>query len=551
MKPHSGPTRMNLTRRQAIGFLVGLVAISLIVALSSSTASRAAVVRGPVADPNATLTVAIDQPIGSLDPRANHASLNARPLWNLYEGLVTENWYAGPQHLKMVPALAKSWSVSKDGLTYTFNLRHGVKFSDGTPFNAAAAVFDFRTMFDSTFQYYYPTVASFDKALLPTATGFTATAPYTFKITLSAPDAQLLPELALHEEFFMISPTAIQKYGNAAIGTGYPEGTGPFYYVSYNPSTSVLVLNRNANYWRGSPKFKTLILQLITDESARVSALEGHSVDIADNVLLSNAPQLTSSNGLKMIIRQQPTVKTCELYAKTAPGNNKLFREALSLAINRAQMNSVVYGGKGGVAHGFFTDNSPAYDPKMPPLEYNLAKAKKLLKQSGVKTPVTLTLDTASGDQNAAETFSILQQDWAALGVTLNIVYSDGTTYVHTLTGGIQAGSPYNGVCQTTNGTDDPSLIFAIYGVEGFAPNGYNAVYYDNPKITADYTAMLAAKNVTAYYAAISKANQDLVSDFGAFVMIQDVEGFGESTKVAWVPAAARDYMYENAVVYK
>jgi len=534
---------MELHRKTILGLVIGCAAIALFAGFGDTSGSRAKVV-----DPNATLIVAIDQPIGSLDPRVNHASLNARPLWNLFEGLVTKTWYRGDTQLKLVPALATTWTISKDRLTYTFNLRKGVKFSDGTPFNAAAMKFDFDTMFDSTSQFYYPAANSFDKGLVPTLASYAAPGPYTFRIVLNSPDGSLLDTLAVHQEFWAISPTAIQKYGNAGMGSN-PVGTGPFSMASWNPATNVLVADRNDSYFRGPSKIKRLIMQTITDQSARTAALESRSVHIATNVLVDNATRWAGRKDIKLIIRQQPTIKSCGLNAESGPGTNKLFRQALSLAINRKRMNEVVYGGKGAVAHGFFPAASPAFDPKMPALQYNLAKAKQLMAQSGVPQGTKLTLETASGDANATKAFALLAEDLRAIGVNLTVNYTDGATYVKDLTTAVRPG--LDGYCQTTQGTDTPSLFWYVWGRLGWPPGGYNSYHYLNPKLEAAFKRAQDAKDNDAWLKAISDGNKAATDDFAGMFLIEDVQGFGEAGNVVWTPAAARDYMYYSAKVLK
>lgn len=529
----------------SFGFVV--LAVSLLVGFTTGTTKRSATV-----DPNGSLIVAIDQPFGSLDPRINHASLNARPLWNLFDGIVTKTWFSGADRLTLTPGLASSWTITDRSTVYTFTLRRGIKFADGTPFNAAAVVFNFRTMFDPTFEYYYPPTASFAKSYLPTYRDVAAIGPYKFRLRLTRPDGSALDQLAVHQEFFQISPAAIKQYGNTGIAQ-HPIGTGPFTFESFNASTQTMVATRNDSYWRGPSKVKTLVMRTITDQGARTAALEGKTVNVATNISVNNKARWSGRKDIKLLVRDQPTVKTCHLDWRSGPGANKLFRQAISLAIDRKSMASIVYGGLGGPAHGYFPPQSAAYDPKMPALAFNLTRAKSLLTQSGVKPGTTITYETATGDQNATTAFSVMQENLRALGINVVIKYVDGATFVRDLTtaGGIKPNSGFDGLCRTTLGTDTVSLLFAVFGKAGWPPAGFNAEMIEIPAVEAAYSRARNARDNDRWVKAHSDANQALVNESAALFLINDVQGFGMTGNVVWTPAAARAYMYYSAKVLK
>jgi peptide/nickel transport system substrate-binding protein len=532
---------MKLLGKLTLGLLVGGAAVLLLTGFREGETARV--------DPTATLIVAIDQDIRDLDPRTNHAVLTVRPMYNVFEGLVTKTWHNGADALRVVPALATRWTISKNRRVYTFQLRRGVRFHDGTGFNAQAAVFHFRTLLDERFEFYYDKAGPFAKSRLPNVVSYAAPSPYVFRITLSAPDGGLLDTLATNHEFWMVSPTAVRTYGNAAIGTSRPVGTGPFRFTSYQPGQQ-LVLERNDSYWRGRAKFRRLFMRVMTDEAARVAALEGRSVHVAVNISVKNERRWAGRKDIKLVIRQQPTIKTCILDAQGGPGTKKLFRQALSLAANRQQMNLLVYAGKARASTGLFPRASPAFDPKLPSLSHNLTQARRLLSQAGVQNGQQLILETTTGDQNATDTWTVLQENLRQIGVNVQIKYVDGPTYVRDLTSPATMSSRgIDGFCASTMGTDTPTLLFDILGRRGFPPAGYNAYRYTNPAVEA---AAVRARNAPSYEAwirAMRDANRALARDYAGIFLIDDVQGFGLAGNVTWRPAAARAYVFYNAKV--
>ena len=238
--------------------------------------------------PNDVLVVGQIAEPKSLDPQTVTAVNDFRILINLYDGLVRYK----PGSLQVEPALATSWKISKDGKRYTFKLRKGVKFHDGTPFNAAAVKFNFDRMLDKKNPYYntgpFP-LAFFFKSIVETK----VIDDDTVQFILDKPYAPLLSNLA-YPTGLIVSPTAVKK-DKSDFGLR-PVGTGPFKFAKWE-SNRMVVLEKNPDYWGGAPKLKAVVFRPITDANTRVTELLSGGIDLMVEVPPDNVAMLKKDPG--------------------------------------------------------------------------------------------------------------------------------------------------------------------------------------------------------------------------------------------------------------
>ena len=228
-------------------------------------------------DKDAKIVVGWASPLDTLNP-ATTGNRNVGPIdINMFDTLV---WLT--PDFQLTPGLATKWEVSPDGKTYTFTLREGVTFHDGTPFDAAAVVANFDYITDTTSQ------SKISLNLIGTCTKAEATAQYTLTVRCSEPYAPLLAQLA--EPYLGIqSPAAIKQYG-ADLGL-HPVGTGPFKFVSYT-NGQTLVLARNDDYrWnppatnhQGPPDIAGITVQIVSSPQARLSQFQTGQSDVIQDV---------------------------------------------------------------------------------------------------------------------------------------------------------------------------------------------------------------------------------------------------------------------------
>jgi len=315
-----------------------------------------------------TLRAGLDSDPPNLDPHRSTAAVDRQVFQNLYDKLVDTD-----ANLAIIPMLATSWTISPDGKAVTFKLRQGVKFQDGTPFNADAVRYNFERMKDPKFP------SARRSEILP-VTGVTVVDPYTVRLNLEKPYSPLLYVLT-DRAGMMVSPAAAQKDGlNFAL---HPVGTGPFSFVEKIPQDHV-TLQRNSNYWnKGEPNLERIVYRPFVDDNARVANLKSGDVDIINAVPAPQIKQLTdeaAKPGAKFRLLQHGAFAWFGIYLNVTkpPFDNKALRQAFSATIDRNVIANVVLQGAAYPAYSFFPNGTPAYDPtwKIPPRNISLAKEK-------------------------------------------------------------------------------------------------------------------------------------------------------------------------------
>jgi peptide/nickel transport system substrate-binding protein len=377
---------------------------------SSSTTSTTTAASG-AAKAGGTLTVleatgySGDWPVG-LDPATN---IDGAADQDYMDAVFGELFELGPKGA-VVPDLATGYTISNDAKTITLAIRQGVTFTDGTPFNAAAVVWNIDRDLKS---------ACTCKPTWP-VTSVTATSPYAVTIKLSAPDGAFIDEIFDSTADWIASPTAEQKMGEKAFAVK-PVGAGPFT-VQSDTLSSELVLKKNPHYWQsGRPYLDTLIFKSVASDEAGYEALLAHEgqiyVDMSTPSLLQQAAK-TSSLEVENQLSTSPY--DLQLNTKTAPFNNIKARQAIYAATNFAPILQHVFDNMYPPVQGFTGPGGICYSPTVSGYQgYNPTLAKQLVQQSGLDK-VTINLGTI---QNlvAQETTEALQTEWAAVGIHTTI----------------------------------------------------------------------------------------------------------------------------------
>ena len=329
-----------------------------------------------------------------------------RALRQIFEGLVNTK----PGTTEIVPWLAESWTTSDDGLEWTFKLKEGVKFQDGTDFNADAVCFNFDRWYNFTglqqsasVSYYWQTVfggyaESEDTSLPPSLySSCTATDESTAVITLSRPSSTFLSALSLGS-FAIASPKALEEYGadevggsadaptfTGTFGTEHPVGTGPFEFKSWERENA-LVLTANPDYWGPPSTIDNLVFKPIADGPARRQALEAGDIDGFDLVDPADLDAL-AEGGFEVVQRPAFNVGYIGFNQAIAPMDNPKIREAIAHAIDREKVVSTNYPPGSEVATQFQPPEVFGHSDSVPTYDYDPELAKQLIAESGVKDP--------------------------------------------------------------------------------------------------------------------------------------------------------------------
>jgi len=308
-----------------------------------------------------------------LDPAFVDDGESANIIVNIYEGLVKYK----PGSTEIEPCLATEWTSSPDGKEWTFKLRQGVKFHDGTPFNAEAVKY------------------SIDRQLPPNRTDDMPYASFTFgpvkevkvvddytvKIILNEPYAPFLANMAMCLAAPIVSKAAVEKYGADFIKN--PVGTGPFKFVKWETGQQV-VLEANKDYWGDKPKADKVVYKFIKENSVRASELMTGSVDIMNGVDPNDVKTL-EAKGVNVIKDPGMNINYMGFYCNKAPFDNPKVRQAISMAVNRENLVKFLYQGLAELPNGPLPSFMPGYDSTLKPYAYDPEGAKKLLAEAGVK----------------------------------------------------------------------------------------------------------------------------------------------------------------------
>ncbi len=354
-----------------------------VVPVPVSSESQALPTTAPLSDPD-RLIFAHPADAAKLDPGDVTDSESLLITWHLFEGLT--RYKSGTTEVE--PSLATSWATSDDGLEWTFTLREGVTFHDGTPFDAAAVVWNFDRWFDeanefhfddwdfaywaSMFQGYKDTDANADGEPDSFFVSAEAVDPSTVKMTLSRPNAPLLQNLAMGN-FGFSSPTAVETAG-ASYGTpgGNPiaAGTGPYKLADWQSGEFILI-ETNADYWGDAPSTSMIEFRVIPDGSARYLALAAGEIDGMNQVNPEDIESANEDQNVQVVLEPANNVGYLGFNQARAPWANLDCRLAVAHAIDRQAIVDSLYAGDAEVAHNMMPPKLWGYNAAVEQFEYN------------------------------------------------------------------------------------------------------------------------------------------------------------------------------------
>ncbi|GHI00569.1 glutathione ABC transporter substrate-binding protein [Neobacillus kokaensis] len=330
----------------------------------------------------------------------------------IYEGLVGRD-----QNAEIKPLLAEEWK-QLDDTTWEFKLRQGVKFHDGTDFNAKAVKATFDRLLD-------PKVASPRAVVFKMVKEVKVIDDYTVQFILSEPFAPLLSILASHEGG-IISPKTIEKYGKNIIKE--PNGTGPFVFESWTPGQEI-VFNKNKNYWGKPVSVDKVVFKVVPEESTRVAMLETGEAHIAEPLSVPMMETVEGSQESEVYRSEGFGTEYIGFNVQKKPFNDVRVRKAIAHAVEMDSILKGVYNNVGKKANSLLGSKVFGYHPDMKAYEYNLNEAKKLLAEAGYPNGFETTLKTMDSKErvNMAE---VLQSQLKGIGIKLNIEVSEYGTFV-------------------------------------------------------------------------------------------------------------------------
>jgi len=466
-----------------------------------------------------------------LDPADVTDGESIQRMDNIFEGLVEYK----PGSTEIQPCLAESWEFSKGGLEITFHLRKGVKFHDGTDFNADAVVFSFARQYDPNHPYHRYGEWAYWGYMFSDIKEVVKIDDYTVKIILKKPNASIMTSLAMFT-VNIVSPTNAKKYKEDAFK--HPCGTGPFKFVEWVKDDHITLV-ANENYWRRRPYLDKLIFKVIPDLSARTMALVTGEVqgieypNPADFVMIKASPDLKlltqpgmnigylalncgygyyDKNGNGVRDPDEPWEKVpgyCE------PLTHKKVRQAINYAIDKKAIVEGLYMGTAIVAKNGMPPFMLGYNDEIQDYTYDPQKAKKLLAEAGYPNGFKATLYVMPVSRpymfDPPRIGEAIQSYLAAVGIDVDIYQVDWTTYLQET----EAGKHNMCLLGWTGDNGDPdNFMNVLYGANACSiGTAGNFAFYNNEEVQDLLTKALRTYDVEKRAQYYKKAQEIIHED--------------------------------------
>ena len=431
----------------------------------------------------------------SLNPVIATDSMSYIAEWPVFDSLLELD-----ANLNVRPLLAESWEVSRDGLTYTFKLKKGVKWHDGKPFTARDVAFTFHSVLNpkvtTPHRAYFDALAGFPEltakenpkrpeelAVKPievlddTTVRFRLRYPSgSFLAVLVNPRAGIIPEHLLKGVDL-----------NTAEFNRKPVGTGPFKFVEWRRGERI-VMEANEQYHAGRPALNRLIFRIIPDAVVLLQELRAGGVDFIENPPLTEVARLKQTAGLKVLVADNTSYTYLGWRQDLAPFDDLRVRRAINHAIDVPTMVREVLQGYAVVANGQFPPGSWAHDPGVRPYAYDVNRAKALLAEAGWKPGadgilakdgkrLSFSVRHDQANQTVKDTAVIIQEYLKRVGVEARLEALDWPTFVKKL-----FASEFEAiVVNWTNHHDPDPFAYTIWHSSQW--KGRNFAHYKNPKV--------------------------------------------------------------------
>lgn len=441
MQDHSTRTdaRLRLSRRRLLGGMATLGAAGALPALlaacgGSPATATTAPAAGATAAPSATAApITINQNItptpttassaspaaggsftfsraadsDNLDPVTQDGNVDIWIFMSIYDQLIR----VADDGLSLAPALAEKWEVSPDGLTYTFHLRQGVMFSDGTPLKASDVVFSLmraKTNQKSGWTF-----------TLEPVKDITAPDDATVVVTLKQVWAPFLADISMFNSSIM-SQDFVKKIGEDKL-VDQTLGTGPYVLAEWKKGEHIL-LKKNDKYWeKGLPLLDQITITTVPDDNNRILQLQGGEIDGMYDVPLNRVPDLKKDSKLQVKEFTSTYNNFVVMNIRNAPLSDVKVRQALNYATDKQSLINVINFGVGQISNSFMPNGALYWNKDQVGYPFDLDKAKALMQQSTIPNGGKVAIQITQGSAGGQALATALQQMWAKIGINLDI----------------------------------------------------------------------------------------------------------------------------------
>jgi len=415
-----------------------------------------------------------------LDPANVTDGESAKVTINIYDGLVKYQ----RDSTEVAPALAVDWETSEDGKTWTFNLREGVKFHDGTDFDADDVVFNFERWMNEDHEYHIGGTFDYWGYMFGGYPGVvesvTAVDQYTVEFKLASPMATFIANVAMFP-FGIASPEAVKEHGEDYFKN--PVGTGPFKFVEWAPDDKI-VLVKNENYWGEQAKLDKLVFRSIPDNSTRLMELQSGTIDIMDGITPDDVETIKNDDNFQLTLRPSMNVGYLAMNTEKEPFDDPKVRKAVNMAINKKEIINAFFAGLAKTAKNPLPPSLWGYNDSIEEYEFDPAQAKALLAEAGFPNGFKTTLWAMPVPRpyfpQPQKIGEAMQANLAEVGIEAEIVSHDWTTYLHKT----EQGEHDMAMLGWTGDNGDPdNFLYVLLDKDNAVAPAGNIAFYKNDEL--------------------------------------------------------------------
>jgi len=462
---------------------------------------------GRIEQPRDTLVYARGGDSDQLDPIHTDIGESVKPIVNIFDTLITYDDHT----IDRVPGLATSWETSDDGLRWTFHLREGVRFHDGTPFDAEAVVFNFERLIQDD----HPDVHS---SMIPYRPDYQdivavrALDPHTVEFELARPSAVFEANLAMFPAS-IVSPTAVRQQGKR-FGT-HPVGTGPFRFSHWTRDQE-LVLEANDDYWRGKPSLRRIVFVPILESAVAARQLERGVVHMVDHLPPADLATMSHVPGVTVQEATGMNVAYLSMQNDKPPLDHPKVRQAIAHAIDKQRLIDVAYSGRAEPAVNPVPESMWGWHDGIEDRAFDIERAKELLAEAqaerGFELPLKLDLFVMGSArpymQQPLETAVFIKESLREIGIEARIVVNEISQHFQRLSRGEHQLALAG---WSSDNADPDNFLYALLDSDNINDSGGNNISrYRNPEV---HQLLLAGKQELDHdrRAAIYRQAQELI----------------------------------------
>ena len=511
--------------------LIALLALAILTACSPAGQSENEAAQNQAAQQTLDTSrylVAIEDEPDTVDFQCT--SIHYTIATNVFDRLV-ETKADGDDSVKIEPSLAESWTVSDDGRTYTFHLRDGITFSNGSTLTASDVLYTFKRLLthpescNRDIAEPIEGAAQLESGEADELKGFKILGELDFEITLSEPFEAFLACLSMPGASILDEETTMAAGNRFGLDPDCTIGTGPFILKEWTSGKGML-LTANKDCWEGAPSCEGLDLRFITEPAEARTLFDSGELDILDLDEVGNSAEYFIHGDIyqdRLYWVPRIAITYIALNESQGPLGDVRVRKALQLALDRSTLLAAVYGGRGSVENGIFPKGLYGFNPDLPAIAYDPDEARKLLEEAGYPDgfsfPICVKASSTQWEMTLAELAASM---WEDIGVQASIQIMDESEFMRQRKAGEL---PCYSATWTADYDDPDNFIYTFFGSR--ENTTFRSLCYSNDgimdRVRQARTIIDSDKRLEEY--------QDLER-----IIVQD--------DAAWIPLFSRYYIY-------